>query len=84
MRLLVSFMTNTVAEARKWGHSLALIIPKSVATELDIHEGDAVNVAFEKQERSLSELFGSAKSVLRDSTEDILRRSREGVESAWL
>jgi antitoxin MazE len=29
----------------KWGNSLALRIPKSVAAELDVQDGDAVDVA---------------------------------------
>lgn len=35
-------MTTLLA---KWGNSIALRIPKSVATELDVHDGDAVDVS---------------------------------------
>jgi antitoxin MazE len=35
-------MTTLLA---KWGNSLALRIPKSVAAEVDVHDGDAVDVS---------------------------------------
>ena len=35
-------MTTLLA---KWGNSLALRIPKAVAAEVDVHDGDAVDVS---------------------------------------
>jgi antitoxin MazE len=38
-------MPNTATQIAKWGNSLALRLPKTVATEAELGEGDTVNVS---------------------------------------
>jgi bifunctional DNA-binding transcriptional regulator/antitoxin component of YhaV-PrlF toxin-antitoxin module len=41
----------TEAKVKKWGNSLALIIPKEVAKIEDIGEGDTVKIEVSKEKR---------------------------------
>jgi hypothetical protein len=47
-------------KTKKWGNSLALIIPRKTVKELDLRSGDEIFISqIEKKGNALQELFGS-------------------------
>ncbi len=44
-------MTNTTVPVRKWGNSLGIVIPKDMAEEIDVSEGDFVDVSIVKKRK---------------------------------
>ena len=67
-----------VSKTKKWGNSLGIRIPKSVAEELGLKEEQEVVIEIERKENPLRELFGALK--FKEPTEKILREIR-GKES---
>ena len=60
-------MTTVHGEVKKWGNSLALIIPAEKAKELDISEGEAVDLDIKKCGRvDAFGIFKGAKPFKRD------------------
>ena len=53
---------------KKWGNSLALIIPKGIAKLEDLSEGDIVKMDISKEKRV--DAFGMFKGLPRFSKED--------------
>ncbi len=67
-----------VSKTKRWGNSLGIRIPKSVAEELGLKEEQEVVVEIERKENPLRELFGALK--FKEPTKKILREIR-GRES---
>jgi len=58
----------TEAKVKKWGNSLALLIPKEIARQEDLNEGDTVKVEVSKEKRI--DGFGILKGAPKFSRED--------------
>jgi antitoxin component of MazEF toxin-antitoxin module len=68
---------------RKWGNSLAVVIPSETVRKLKLRSDDEVSVELERGRRNpLKELFGAGKDI-RKSTRKLIDEVR-GVESKWL
>ena len=61
--------------ARKWGSSLAIIIPKKIVEKERIKEGEKIHVAIDKHS-DLSDVFGTLKTKV--SGQKFKDRCREG------
>jgi len=54
-------MAEVETQARRWGDSLAIIIPKDVVNSENIRPNDKIRVSIQK-EQDLSDLFGRFKT----------------------
>ena len=61
-------MTTTETKIKRWGNSLALIIPKEITKREELTEGDMVKVEISKEKRV--DAFGILKGAPRFSKED--------------
>ena len=61
-------MTMTETKIKRWGNSLALIIPKEITKREELTEGDMVKVEISKEKRV--DAFGILKGSPRFSKED--------------
>ncbi|MGV8084779.1 MAG: AbrB/MazE/SpoVT family DNA-binding domain-containing protein [Candidatus Bilamarchaeum sp.] len=60
--------------AKKWGASLALLLPKELTQKEGISEGDTVHILVTKPQ-SLDHLFGSLKTKVRGQAfKDVARK----------
>ena len=58
------------SEIKKWGNSLALIIPAEKAKDLELEEGEAVDVEIKKCQRiDAFGVFSGSKTFKRDEKE---------------
>ncbi len=57
---------DTEAKVRKWGDSLGVVIPREVATEEGLIEGDTILLSIEK-EADLSNFFGKCQQPQSDT-----------------
>ena len=67
---------------KRWGNSLAVVVPKKTAERLKLGAGDCVFLDIEKKSNPLKELFGSMK--FKKSTRRLLKEMREEWEGKWL
>ncbi|HLG23403.1 MAG TPA: AbrB/MazE/SpoVT family DNA-binding domain-containing protein [Candidatus Nanoarchaeia archaeon] len=66
-------MTVAESKIKKWGNSLGIIIPRKVAEQIDLKEGEEVSVDIIKKKRNDSfGIFKGAKPFHRE--EDIFER----------
>jgi len=70
-------MAEVEAKVRKWGDSVAVIIPRDIAKNESIGVNDIVHVSFHK-EHDLSDLFGRFKT--RKTPQQMKDESRAGWE----
>ena len=70
-------MPELNARVRKWGDSLAVIIPKELAEKERIRVEDKIHLKIEKG-RDFSDLFGIAKGKLKKTAQQLKDESREG------
>ena len=70
-------MTNIRTIVRKWGDSVAVIIPKKVAEDKKIRPMDEIVITIEK-ETSLKDLFGTWKT--KKTAQELKDESKEGWE----
>ncbi len=68
-------MTEVNAIARKWGDSLAIIIPKDIVEEEKIQPLDKIRFTIHK-EYDLSDLFGKLKT--KKTAQELKDESRSG------
>ena len=59
-------MIEIETKARKWGDSIALIIPSEIVREEDIKQNDSLRIVIQKED-NLTDLFGRLKIKRRDS-----------------
>ncbi len=62
---------------RKWGNSIAIIIPASIVEQQKLKENEEVIVKVDKKKVKAGELFGFLKDWKR-STDDILKEADRG------
>jgi len=70
-------MAELNAKVRKWGDSLAIIIPKETAEVEKISVRDNVRIKIEKQ-ADLSDVFGLLKGRLKKTAQQLKDESRKG------
>ena len=70
-------MAELNAKVRKWGDSLAVIIPKKVAERERISTNDNVRIKVEKG-TDLSDVFGLLKDKLKKTPQQLKDESRKG------
>jgi antitoxin component of MazEF toxin-antitoxin module len=70
-------MAEVEARVRKWGDSVAVIIPRDVAKSESINANDIVHFSIHK-EHDLSDLFGKFKT--RKTPQQLKDESRTGWE----
>lgn len=76
---ILLYLMEVKTKARKWGSSLAVILPKKVVEETRIHEDD--KVVIEVKKRSLaSEFFGKFPRTSRRTAQQRKDEAREGWE----
>ena len=69
-----------LTKTKKWGNSLAIIIPKKVAKELKLKLNEEINLKLEKKSNVLKELFGSIH--FSKPSEELLKEARKNT-SKW-
>ena len=70
-------MADINVKVRKWGDSLAVIIPKNVAEQEKISTNDSIHIKLEKKMNFL-DLFGVAKGKIKKSAQQLKNESRQG------
>lgn len=70
-------MAELNTKVKKWGDSLAIIIPKETANIEKISVSDNVHVKIEK-ETDLSDVFGILKGKLKKTAQQLKDESRKG------
>lgn len=70
-------MAELNARVRKWGDSLAVIIPKKIADRERISTNDNVHIKIGKDINFL-DLFGIVKGKIKKSAQQLKNESREG------
>ena len=70
-------MAELNVKVRKWGDSLAVIIPKEIVNKENIQKEDTIHLKIEKG-MDFSDLFGIVKGKLRKSAQQLKNESREG------
>jgi antitoxin component of MazEF toxin-antitoxin module len=66
------------AITRKWGNSIAVVIPSMIAEQQKIRENEKVRVKIEKKKRvKVKDVFGMLKDWKRP-TEEIIKEARRG------
>lgn len=69
-----------IGKIRKWGNSLAFLIPKEEAKKLNLKENEEVVADIVSKENPLKELFGAFKNKI---TKEEFLRDRKELESKW-
>ena len=70
-------MVDLNAKVRKWGDSLAVIIPKEIANKENIKTEDTVHLKINK-ETDLSDVFGLLKGKIKKTPQQLKDESRKG------
>ena len=70
-------MADINVKVRKWGDSLAVIIPKDIAKQEKISTNDSIRIKLEKKMNFL-DLFGIAKGKIKKSAQQLKNESRQG------
>ncbi|MBI4145877.1 AbrB/MazE/SpoVT family DNA-binding domain-containing protein [Candidatus Woesearchaeota archaeon] len=70
-------MAETDLEIKKWGDSLAVIIPKEIVRKVKLRPKDRIHVTLEK-EVDLSDIFGIAKGKLKESVQQLKDEAKNG------
>lgn len=70
-------MAEMDTQVKKWGDSLAVIIPKEIAEKEKIHLKDKVHLRIEK-ETDLSDVFGILKGKLKKTPQQLKNEARKG------
>ena len=63
-------MAELNVKVRKWGDSLAVIIPKEIANKERINASDTIHMSIIKQ-TDISDVFGILKGKLKKSAQEI-------------
>lgn len=71
-------MKEVKTQAREWGRSLGLVIPRETVLEEEIKPGDTVQMFIVKKRNPLAETFGKLK--FKKSTDEMLK---ESDREAW-
>ncbi|MEK6934845.1 MAG: AbrB/MazE/SpoVT family DNA-binding domain-containing protein [Nanoarchaeota archaeon] len=66
-----------LVKTKKWGNSLAILIPKKAVDEFKLKPNEDVNIKLEKRTNVLKELFGSIHFSKR--VEELLKEARKNT-----
>ncbi len=69
------------AITRKWGNSIAVVIPKDVADKQQIHENQEIVITIENEKPKAGEFFGLLKNGFKETAQEIKDEARRGWES---
>ena len=70
-------MAELNTRVRKWGDSLAVIIPKEIADKEKINTNDQIHLSINKK-NDLSDVFGLLKGKIRKTAQQLKDESRKG------
>lgn len=70
-------MIEVETKVKKWGNSLATIIPNDVVEEANLKEGNTIRIFLTLKKVNLKQEFGSLKNW-KKSTERIMKEADEG------
>ena len=68
------------AIARRWGNSLAVVIPANIVEQQQIKENEEMTVKLEKRRPLAGELWGFGKGRFKKSTQEI----KDDMRAGWL
>lgn len=71
-------MIEIETEVRKWGNSLAVVLPKDKIKGTNIKEGKKLTIMIPDGNVDLRKKFGSLKNILKRPTEELMREVDEG------
>ncbi len=71
-------MIEIETEVKKWGNSLAIVLPRNKIKGVKIKPGKKLTILIPKESVNLNKEFGSLKKVLKKSTKEIMRIVDEG------
>ncbi len=70
------------AITRKWGNSIAVVIPRDVAEKQHIKEDQEIVITIEKEKPRAGCLFGRFPELRKTSTQELKDEARRGWEGA--
>lgn len=70
------------ATTRKWGNSIAVVIPREIAEKQHIKEDQEVLITVSSTRPTAGEFFGLLKGRFNEPTQEIKEEMRRGWESA--
>lgn len=70
-------MPETIAEVRKWGNSLGIIIPKETVEREHIKEKERIRLIIVRESNVLSKTFGMVKRKWKKSAQQIKDEARK-------
>lgn len=70
-------MAELNVKVRKWGDSLAVIIPKEIADKEKLNTNDQIHLSISKK-HDLSDVFGILKGKIKKSAQQLKDESRKG------
>jgi len=68
-----------VARTKRWGSSLGVVIPKSMAQRLGLVENQDILIDIEPKTNALKELFGFARRKVHKETGKIIQEARKDI-----
>ena len=71
-------MIEIKAEVRKWGNSLAVVLPKDMIKGTNIKKGKKITLMIPDGKVDLRKEFGSLKNVLKRPTDETMKEIDEG------
>lgn len=74
-------MQEIIVKTKKWGNSLAFILPADVVKAEHLKEGEDVLIKLERKHNVLKEMFGAVK--FKRPIDDILKDVRKEMKSKW-
>ncbi len=69
------------AITRKWGNSIAVVIPREVIERQHIREDQEVVITVEKERPKAGEFFGLLKNRFKETAQEIKDEAKRGWES---
>jgi len=73
--------TQIKAIARKWGNSIAIVIPKEIVDKERIKEDEEIIIEVKKRRPKAGVLFGKFPQLKKWSTQELKDEARKGWES---
>ena len=74
--------TSVKVTARKWGNSIAVVIPWEIVNNERITENEEIIIKFERKRPKVKDLWGKFPLKFKKSTQEIKDEIRRGWESA--
>lgn len=68
------------ATTRKWGNSIAIVIPSEIVNRQNIKENTEVTISIEKTRPKAGELWGFGKGKFKKSAQEI----KDELRTGWL